>query len=70
MQFAKNGLKTIYISGEEAKAQIRLRARRLGLSKAAVLLGAETNLRNILTTLAEEKPDLVIIDSIQTGLGR
>lgn len=65
-QFAKNGLKTIYISGEEANAQIRLRARRLGLSKAAVLLGAETNLRNILTTLYEEKPDLVIIDSIQT----
>lgn len=65
-QFAKNGLKTIYISGEEANAQIRLRARRLGLSKAAVLLGAETNLRNIITTLYEEKPDLVIIDSIQT----
>ena len=66
-RFAKNGLKTIYISGEEANAQIRLRARRLGLNKAAVLLGAETNLRNILTTLAEEKPDLVIIDSIQTA---
>ena len=65
-RFAKNGLKTIYISGEEANAQIRLRARRLGLSKAEVLLGAETSLRNILTTLAEEKPDLVIIDSIQT----
>ena len=65
-RFAGNGLKTIYISGEEASAQIRLRARRLGLSGASVLLGAETNLRNILTTLAEEKPDLVIIDSIQT----
>ena len=65
-RFAENGLKTIYISGEEASAQIRLRARRLGLSGASVLLGAETNLRNILTTLAEEKPDLVIIDSIQT----
>ncbi|MBL6777870.1 MAG: DNA repair protein RadA, partial [Rhodobacteraceae bacterium] len=65
-RFAENGLKTIYISGEEASAQIRLRARRLGLSGASVLLGAETNLRNILTTLAEEKPELVIIDSIQT----
>ena len=65
-RFAENGLKTIYISGEEASAQIRLRAQRLGLSGASVLLGAETNLRNILTTLAEEKPDLVIIDSIQT----
>ena len=65
-RFAQNGLKTIYISGEEASAQIRLRARRLGLLEASVLLGAETNLRNILTTLAEEKPNLVIIDSIQT----
>ncbi len=65
-RFAQNGLKTIYISGEEDRAQIRLRALRLGLSEASVLLGAETNLRNILTTLAEEKPALVIIDSIQT----
>jgi DNA repair protein RadA/Sms len=64
--FANNGLETLYISGEEASAQIRIRAKRLGLNKAQVRLGAETNLRNILTTMAEEKPDLVIIDSIQT----
>lgn len=64
--FANNGLNTLYISGEEASAQIRMRAKRLGLNSAPVRLGAETNLRNILTTMAEEKPDLVIIDSIQT----
>ncbi|MCI2398673.1 DNA repair protein RadA [Aliiroseovarius subalbicans] len=65
-QFAHRGLKTIYVSGEEATAQVRMRAQRLGLEKAPVKLAAETNLRDILTTLDAEKPDLVIIDSIQT----
>ena len=69
-RFAENGLKTIYISGEEASAQIRLRAQRLGQAGASVLLGAETNLRNILTTLAEEKPDLVIIDFLSKPFGQ
>jgi len=64
--FAHKGLKTVYVSGEEATAQVRLRAQRLGLAKAPVRLAAETNLRNILTTLESEKPQLVIIDSIQT----
>ena len=64
--FAQNGLKCLYISGEEASAQVRMRAQRLGLEKAPVLLGAETSLRDILTTLDAEKPDLAIIDSIQT----
>jgi DNA repair protein RadA/Sms len=65
-QFARAGLKTIYISGEEASAQVRMRAQRLGLRDAPVQLGAETNLRDILTTLEEERPQLAIIDSIQT----
>ena len=65
-QFANAGLKTIYVSGEEANAQVRMRAKRLGLADAHVKLAAETNLRNILTTLEVEKPQLVIIDSIQT----
>jgi DNA repair protein RadA/Sms len=64
--FAHCGLKAVYISGEEATAQVRMRAHRLGLAQAPVQLGAETNLRDILTTLESEKPDLVIIDSIQT----
>ncbi len=63
---ARNNTKTIYVSGEEARAQIRLRASRLGLEDADVLLAAETSLRDILTTLDAEKPDLVVIDSIQT----
>ncbi|MFT4714849.1 MAG: DNA repair protein RadA/Sms [Paracoccaceae bacterium] len=64
--FARNGLKTIYVSGEEAPSQIRMRAERLGLSDAPVKLAAETNLRDILTTLDAERPDFAIIDSIQT----
>ncbi|MGB0799089.1 MAG: DNA repair protein RadA [Planktomarina sp.] len=65
-RFARNGLKVIYVSGEEATAQVRMRAQRLGLTDSPVHLASETNLRDILTTLDEEKPDLVIIDSIQT----
>ncbi len=63
---ARTGAKTIYVSGEEARAQIRLRADRLGVTDTDVLLAAETSLRDILTTLDAEKPALVIIDSIQT----
>ncbi len=65
-QFANAGLKTIYVSGEESSAQVRMRAQRLGLADAPVQLAAETNLRDILTTLETESPQLVIIDSIQT----
>jgi len=65
-KFARNGLKVIYISGEESSAQVQMRARRLGLTESPVQLASETNLRDILTTLETEKPDLAIIDSIQT----
>ncbi|MEP2532866.1 DNA repair protein RadA [Shimia sp.] len=65
-RFARMGLKTIYVSGEEASAQVRMRAQRLGLTQSPVMLAAETNLRDILTTLDEERPQLAIIDSIQT----
>ena len=65
-QFARAGLKTFYVSGEEASAQVRMRAQRLGLAEAPVKLATATALRDILTTLESERPDLVIIDSIQT----
>jgi DNA repair protein RadA/Sms len=64
--FARAGLKVVYFSGEEAEAQVRMRAQRLGLADAPVKLGAATNLRDILTTLESEKADFVVIDSIQT----
>ncbi len=63
---ARMNRKSLYISGEEAPAQICLRAERLGLADAPVKLAAETNLRDILTTLEAEAPDLAVIDSIQT----
>jgi DNA repair protein RadA/Sms len=64
---AKSGKRVIYVSGEEAVAQVRLRAQRLGLGDAPVLLASETNVEIILATLQKgEPPDLVIIDSIQT----
>lgn len=65
-QFGNAGLKVIYVSGEEASAQVRLRAQRLGLGDAPVQLATATSLRDILTTLESAKPDMVIIDSIQT----
>lgn len=64
--FARRGTHAIYVSGEEAASQIRMRAERLGLGDAPVRLAAETNLRDILTTLDAERPEFVIIDSIQT----
>jgi DNA repair protein RadA/Sms len=63
---AKSGLKTAYISGEEANAQVRRRAKRLGLAEAPVQLAAETSLGAILDGLMETNPDIIIIDSIQT----
>jgi DNA repair protein RadA/Sms len=64
---AASGRTTLYFSGEEATAQVRLRAERLGLSQAPVLLASETNLANILATLGETRQaDLVVVDSIQT----
>ena len=59
--------RVVYISGEEAVAQVRLRAERLGLAKAPVELAAETSVEDIVTTLSQGRPPaLVVIDSIQT----
>ena len=64
---ADAGHRVIYVSGEEAVAQVRLRAERLGLSGSSVELAAETNVEDIVATLAEGRtPSLVVIDSIQT----
>ncbi|GGE38134.1 DNA repair protein RadA [Marinicauda pacifica] len=65
-RLAYAGAKAVYVSGEEAADQVRRRARRLGLSDAAVALAAETSLETVLDGLKAEQPDIVIIDSIQT----
>jgi DNA repair protein RadA/Sms len=63
---ARAGHSVIYVSGEEAVAQIRLRARRLGAVEANVGLAAETSVENILATLEMGPPPaLLILDSIQ-----
>jgi DNA repair protein RadA/Sms len=65
--YARRGQRAVYISGEEAVAQVRLRAERLGLSEAAVELAAETAVEDIVATLSHGKPpQLLVIDSIQT----
>ncbi len=65
-RLARNGVKTVYVSGEEAAAQIQERAKRLKVANSPVQLATETDLRRILSALKEAAPDFVVIDSIQT----
>lgn len=67
VRLALAGKEVVYISGEEAVDQIRLRAKRLGFGQAPVQLAAASSVRDILATL-EQLPhiDFLIIDSIQT----
>src|SRR3954471_1245617 len=66
-RLAMAGKRVVYVSGEEAANQVRLRALRLGLGGAPVELAAATSVRDILTTLGDgEPPALLVIDSIQT----
>ena len=58
--------KILYISGEESQAQIKLRANRMGNFTSSLLLLCETNLGIIRSVIEKERPELVIIDSIQT----
>ena len=56
----------LYVTGEESARQLKLRAQRLGVGKDSVLVLAETNLDNVLRSIEDTRPDIVIIDSIQT----
>ena len=60
------GHKVLYISGEESKVQIKMRADRLGAFSEHMLLLCETNLGIISEVIRKSKPEVVIIDSIQT----
>ncbi|WP_323031817.1 DNA repair protein RadA [Brachymonas denitrificans] len=60
------GLHTLYVTGEESAAQVALRSRRLGLDGSQVRVLAEIQLEKILGTLQAEKPQVAVIDSIQT----
>jgi DNA repair protein RadA/Sms len=60
------GRSSLYVSGEESAAQIRLRAERLGAEALAVPVLAETSLETVLATIEAERPDACVIDSVQT----
>ena len=63
---AANGLRTLYVSGEESAEQIKMRATRIGIGNEECLIYPETLLEHIVAQIAEQRPDLVVIDSIQT----
>mgnify|MGYP001426863030 CR=1 FL=1 len=64
---SKRGFRAAYISGEESADQVRMRANRLGLTNAAIRLGTATNASDIAASMTGPKrPDIVVIDSIQT----
>lgn len=64
---ARGGNDVVYVSGEEAAGQVRLRAARLGVGDAPIRLASETSVRDILTTLGQgDPPAMLVIDSIQT----
>ncbi len=58
--------KVYYFSGEESVTQIRLRAHRLGVNPEALFLSRETTLERVCESIAADRPDLAIIDSVQT----
>ena len=61
-----NELKILYVSGEESKRQIKLRADRLGVDCEQLYVITETDIEIVTQIIQNEKPDLVMIDSIQT----
>ena len=65
-QLVEKGKKVLYISGEESMRQIKMRADRLGEFKGDLLLLSETNLDTVEQTIQSVKPEIVVIDSIQT----
>lgn len=65
-QSAASGIKALYISGEESASQVRLRAQRIKAIDPALFLAAENDLGAVISHIDAVKPELVIIDSIQT----
>ncbi|MBQ7599261.1 MAG: AAA family ATPase, partial [Clostridia bacterium] len=58
--------KVLYVSGEESKGQLKMRAERLGVKAGDVFLLTETNIESIISEYDEVRPDIIIVDSIQT----
>ncbi len=64
--FASRELKVLYVSGEESLGQLKMRAQRLGIDAKKVWVFLETSLERVEQTIKTKKPDIMIIDSIQT----
>ena len=62
----RDGHKVLYVSGEESAQQIKLRAQRIGDFKDDLMLLCETNLELVRSVIEKTKPEIVVIDSIQT----
>jgi len=65
-EIAESGRKTLYVSAEESVRQTKMRADRLGISSENLLIFSEIDLSAILTAVAQTKPGLVVVDSIQS----
>ncbi len=65
-KLAKQNKKVFYLSGEESLEQIKLRAKRLGMESANIMILAENNLETALTHIQKFSPDFLVVDSIQT----
>ena len=61
-----SGRRVLYVSGEESERQLKLRAERLGVAPAELFILSETRLSDVLEAVSETKPDILIVDSIQT----
>lgn len=65
-RLAASGRRVLYVSGEESPAQVRLRAERLGDGAMGIPVLAETDLDTVLATLEHERPQVCVVDSVQT----
>ena len=64
--YVSKSLKVLYVSGEESETQLKMRAVRLGVSGDGLYVLSETSMEDILETVDELNPDVLVIDSIQT----
>ena len=65
-KLSQSDTKVLYVSGEESERQIKMRGERLGLGAENLFLLPETNLQSILGEIEKLRPDIIIVDSIQT----
>jgi DNA repair protein RadA/Sms len=65
-QSARGGRRSLYVTGEESASQVRLRAGRIGALDAALFLAAETDLGALIAHVDAVRPDLLVVDSVQT----